>query len=214
MKNIYLLRAHHHATYAASVHRCIRFTSVVMAPSSHVQLFNSNNDLFFLNTETEEGSWTLPRNFSLSYITHINDGKYYYENVETGSVAWALELSSGAAARLMAMDRDAMESDFIAHYDAEVSALELERVDAYVEAIQNGTTPPMSPSPPRPKVHEKELEQKHAPIVATTLALQSVSSVKKQIIKSGMAPTPSRLIILSYLSHPVFSLLSSSHLPF
>ena len=69
---------------------------------SFMQLYTASSVGFFVNMETGETSFLLPKEYSFSsliYLTHINEDhqegemKFYYENLETKEVTWEAPLA-------------------------------------------------------------------------------------------------------------------------
>lgn len=111
-------------------------------PIHYIQLYNQQHDPVFMELSTGKLHWTLPNENLLTnviFVSHISDeGKFYYENVDTNVVQWDLpkeKMSIGAvdvAELVIKINRKMLEKRVGSPYDLEKSNQQMLALDNYL----------------------------------------------------------------------------------
>lgn len=110
-----------------------------------MQIFNGDKDPLFIELISGNAFWLIPDKYKLSdvrYLTHqTEDGNSYFENLETGEVAWSFppddimsESSRNNAISFQLMSRTDTEDSLLDPFPEYESAEQLAALDAFFES--------------------------------------------------------------------------------
>lgn len=110
-----------------------------------LQSFNTDADPIFIDLKEAVAYWILPRGVKLSDVstlTHVtDDGKVYYENLQTNAVTWALAIDEDnittaaveLATQLLNMTREEVEDYIGTPFPVDASAELMDRLQQFCD---------------------------------------------------------------------------------
>jgi hypothetical protein len=123
------------------------------AGPTYIQSFNYEADSLFINLTNGIPTWIISTKCSLSnilFLTHVtDDGKVYYENVQTKEVTWKLPNDERIvhpkvkeiALKIMESSRDESEKIIGEKYDASKSEPLIQALQQFCDGLSDDTNP-------------------------------------------------------------------------
>lgn len=115
--------------------------------AQYIQLVNRDGNTFFLNIESGDASWILPKRVKITqitYMTHIADtGQLYYENIESAETEWEPPKALSSEAKTMMsmlckMNTSQCETVIRKPYDHDKSIIMLEALENMLIDLEEG----------------------------------------------------------------------------
>jgi hypothetical protein len=117
----------------------------------YIQICNKDMDYLYINMSTGSAAWILPDNTpvnSISFVAHLSEKnhRYYYEDLHSQAVTWSLpanmySVGKSNAAAIQNMNRLQCEEFIQIPYDEQLSNVQVDQLDEYLQYIEEGHDP-------------------------------------------------------------------------
>lgn len=174
-------------------------SSSLSSSSSYIQIYNADQDPVFLDVNTGNLLWILPKKIDIKnvlYVTHIADnGHYYYENTSNGEVTWQLpafpSVSPESIKSIRETKRSGCEEKIKKPYDGQATINQINALDTYLDNKETFQFEEEEEVPARLSVDDDQSEDGSRTSTISRSSMKAMDVVKKNVVKVSLPLSPS-----------------------
>lgn len=176
--------------------------------TSFIQIYNADQDPIFMEVNSCQALWTLPKKSDIKWVTHVthiaDNGQYYYEATSNGEVTWSLPALSKVAQETMktinTSDRAACEKKARKPYDAQATVNQINSLDAYLDnkesfvfedeeaAGEHKGAPATASTASSAAADDHHSDDESKASATSKISLKSAEMIKKTVVKVRLPP--------------------------